>query len=434
MASTAVKALLGVAAAGVGGALLWSALPTVDDPAASGNPAAESGRGFSGPEPWRGQLTATDCPEPPDSGASFPLRGNWLATWDGVPNKRYFGRGQHLDAAQLTIQTNAEGGFVIHGPSWFRDGSGSAAERPDEISQINPIDLESPVGGVLETSLSYYSAPPSTLRLNAGSPDRIDGGWEIRDTDVEGDAIYGSVSWERARPVIDSVVITSEQEVAANVRVDSEASAEFCNSRVVHLSELPVATMTYGSSWGEIAALRANRPKFFVNVFGENLWGIHDVGFDYENTGIEAMDAERIFSDDGFRRVIGLRIRFNIWYDVQPGWYTVYLDDLAIPFQLDIPNFYPNVSLKYVNYDPVNDTERELEEIPLNQVFWVHATVENPERFDDTQPLVVHWRGTEFSAPAERMGDAEYRAGPFMASENLLPSTVARPNDPCHQN
>lgn len=431
------KKLAGIAAAGVGSAVLAIAVldgngdlneASLDDGAAQIDEDAN---------PWGDQMIASECPELPGKDGANLLQGNWLARWDGVPRKDYFIGGQHFDSAHLTVERDeAANRFMIYGSTWFRDGAASIDEVPEKAGRVNPIELEPPRGGALQTSFQFYSAPFSTLSVDSASPDQLAGTWEMRHPTDKEEKIYGNVTWDRAAPGIHRVLVASEQTVDAAARADTAGNSEFCGAKVLRTSEPLVAIMMYSKDdWSDgFNKLRANRPTFTIDVYGDNLWGDHEVSIDLDNTGIEAEAPRSIRSSERSSETIGLRIDINIWYGVQPGWYTLYIDDVAIPFKLDIPNFYPEVTLEYVNYDPTNDTERVLEDIPINQVFWVRATVENPERFDDTQPLVLTWRGEEFSAPAMKTSTNRYRAGPYMVSENLLPSTVAPANDPCKDN
>jgi len=376
---------------------------------------------------------ATECPALPDRSGDRWLAGNWSAVWSGVPEKKFFSRGQYFDTANLTIVAEDDGGLSISGPSWFRAGGPAGTAVPEDSAKVNTIPFESPSGNRIRTSLSFYSAPPSTLVANSASPDTLRGSWKIPDPDPDGRDFTGSVEWQRVRPDIRTIRVVSEHTVESPVAVADAPGDGWCGARLLTPAEPAKAVLTYDrDEWSdEFNRLRANRPQFSIELYGEDFWGTRWSGFDLENTGLEAMQPRYIRAEDDPGEIIGIRIRFNVWFGVQPGLYTLYVDDVAIPFELDIPNFYPDVSLRFVTYDPTNDTDRETDRLPVNQLFWVRASVTNPERFDDSQPLTLQWKGVEFSAVPRRISEGEYRAGPFYASDDLLPSTVVPPADPC---
>lgn len=374
---------------------------------------------------------AADCPEFDQSTPLAWLSGNWIATWEGVPNKRYFGAGQYFDTGHFVFDaSDSPGSIVVHGPSWFRGGSGDPKVLPERTSRINPIELKPRSPYYLETSFLFYSAPKSFMRLDPSSPDRISGSWEIRDRSTKRGKITGSVVWQRVRPEINRLVFRSEIDQDIEV-VDGFKGSDLCGIQLLNTSSIGVVTKTYSrDGWSrEYNWARGNRPRFYLEIYGENLWGAHRVWMDEEHTSIEAMQPKVIRSDDGSRKILGLQIRFNIWPGAEPGGYTVYFDDYAIPFELDIPNWTPEVTLSVVSYDDETNEEVSLEEVPVGQAFWVKADVKNPERFDDSEPIKVLWKGHEFSAPAQKVSDEKYRAGPFFVWEDVMPGTIVPPED-----
>ena len=143
-------------------------------------------------------------------------------------------------------------------------------------------------------------------------PDKFRGRWNYQDQ------YDGAEVWQRVRPEITNVTVGSD-----------DFNPRQRPGRV---------ELTYdGYWWGPTVDQRANRPNFNITIYGKNLWGRH-------NTRIEprSNSADLVTSDLELRccgglygpsaEVIGLGMEVLAWAGAVPGRKTLYIDDIAIPF------------------------------------------------------------------------------------------------------
>ena len=147
-------------------------------------------------------------------------------------------------------------------------------------------------------------------------PDEIRGRWNYQDQ-------YGGLEvWRRVRPEITRVTVGSDE---FNPR-----------QRPGHIE------MTYdGYWWGPTVDQRANRPSFSIHVYGNNLWGRKNIRIEprldsanYVNSDLEVRCCGGVHGPSS--EVVGLGMEVLAWAGVVPGRKTLYVDDIAIPFDFVI--------------------------------------------------------------------------------------------------
>lgn len=150
-------------------------------------------------------------------------------------------------------------------------------------------------------------------------PDELRGRWTYQD------AYGGAEVWRRVRPQVSRVVLSSD------VSVDFDPRKR--PGRV---------EKTYdGYWWGPTVTARANRPKFNITIYGNNLWGRHDIRIsprlDTDNLVLSDLElgcCGNVFGTG--REIVGLGMEVLAWAGAVPGRKILYVDDIAIPFDFII--------------------------------------------------------------------------------------------------
>jgi hypothetical protein len=146
-------------------------------------------------------------------------------------------------------------------------------------------------------------------------PDELRGRWHYQE------AYGGAEVWRRARPQVSRVVLSSD------VADDFDPGKR--PGRV---------EKTYdGYWWSSASDMRANRPSFHITFYGKNLWGHHDIRItpridtdDLVQSDLEVRCCGEVHGAG--RVVVGLRVEVLAWAGAVPGRKTLYVDDIAIPF------------------------------------------------------------------------------------------------------
>jgi len=153
----------------------------------------------------------------------------------------------------------------------------------------------------------------------------------------------GAETWTRVLPTINRVEFTA-------VDAGSEGASLETDS--------PIVTGTadddyYG--WGAGNRAPGTRPRFFVRIFGDNLWGFHlfDVK---EGDGLQTSNCFPINGETAAQNhgVIGLQCSVLLWPGVENGRKILRLDHLEIPFRLSV--------------DGLNEENKDLKLLVANSV------------------------------------------------------------------
>jgi hypothetical protein len=146
-------------------------------------------------------------------------------------------------------------------------------------------------------------------------PDELSGQWTYQDR-------YGGAEvWRRVHPEVTRVTLSSQ------------VADDFDPSQRPGRVEL-----TYdGYWWGPTSDMRANRPKFTVSIEGKNLWGRHNIRIEPRldsanllTSDLELLCCGRIHNPTA--EITGLGMEVLAWAGAVPGRKTLYVDDVAIPF------------------------------------------------------------------------------------------------------
>jgi hypothetical protein len=274
---------------------------------------------------------------------SVPLpEGNWFVEWQNAPVETE-------QRARVVITNGVEykclalkSGGCWHGfrrqpgADWFMNGL--AYYSSGEHSQIynNRLTVES--SGI---NMDYYKQ-----RLQINGENNLHGTWTGYHN---GEDISGQANWRRALPKINRAVFRFN----ANKRGEPE---RFIESQMSLGGQPTEVKMWYdGNWWGQGNNMRGNRPRFRVDIYGENLWGLHYQWID-RKTGLEL--AYPIFiCGDGTRTkawkyctngldVVGISYEVIIWHWVKPGMKTIYLDGTPITFDMKIIGLLDKVTIK----------------------------------------------------------------------------------------
>ena len=175
------------------------------------------------------------------------------------------------------------------------------------------------------------------LVRNLGT-DSPDGTWTSR---YNGKDIRGQSVWRRAVPRITRAVFhfNAGTRMAPDKRESATAPNEL--KAEVRLGYDPW-------DWGPSNNMRGNRPTFRVDIYGENLWGVHYPWID-PRTRLE-LDDNYYICGNGERNagwtaclgkaggVVGISYGVNIWNGVKPGTKMLFLDGVPVTFELVVPN------------------------------------------------------------------------------------------------
>ncbi len=139
----------------------------------------------------------------------------------------------------------------------------------------------------------------------------------------------GPETWVRMQPTVNRVDFYSVKAAKGTLPVSSAESGQV--GRVTGIYE------PGHYKWGPGNNAPGNRPRFYINIYGDNLWGFHifgiqsGIGFDPDNC--KYIKGSTKASNHG---VIGMRCPTLVWHGVSNGMKTLTLDNIRIPFFFDI--------------------------------------------------------------------------------------------------
>ncbi|HWP42565.1 MAG TPA: toxin glutamine deamidase domain-containing protein [Blastocatellia bacterium] len=287
--------------------------------------------------------SGTSVKEVNNTAVGQSLEGNWIIEWHNYPEDGQVTRLFAILKRQWEMKClEEEGGGCRHynvvsqtDKSWTlhftsdRQNWGEAYPQVDEWGNLN-------------YEWQDFQGRRSTLR--AVGPNDIRGSWSTPPENPN-ERKGGAELWRRVLPDIKRVIFkgVSFYDYSAQLTqyddpsstIESEATPGGTHGKVEG---------TYGSvkGWGPGNDMRGNRPKFKVQIYGENLWGHHliDVG--------GALDLEPLLEwrtyilKDGSKhgapsdptQVAGIEADVVIWPKARPGEKELRVDGVVFPFEL----------------------------------------------------------------------------------------------------
>lgn len=192
--------------------------------------------------------------------------------------------------------------------------AGNTFHRSFKINSSTSLDYEHAYGVVGD----WGANSKITFSGNKGI-----GKWRYRDED-------GVESWGRLLPTIDKVLFYPA------------ARSEFKGQRHSGISQngsIGEVTGVYDKWWwGPKNNAPGNRPVFYFDIYGKNLWGFHVIDMK-ESIGFGVPQCDRYLYKDHSEKlkdVVGLRCWAHIWPGVSNGTKTIRFDNHEIPFDLNI--------------------------------------------------------------------------------------------------
>ncbi len=264
------------------------------------------------PEVVRAHFASTD------TGPNLDLEGNWRITWDDAP----------ISSAFATLTKGGSWSCMPGGDGcWYAFSRDPSAPWLIDmyIPELTLFESEATIGPGRQFSAQYYY---QVLGHWGGTSRGV-----ATENTIVGQWSYGE---EGGREVWTRVPGTITAAAGSDGRVAPLGQA------VSVVTEYVDATYT----------MRGNRPEASLRVLGDQLWGVQrywipadsdiEIGrvwymcADWAETGEVYDGHEGCFSSGG---AVGLRFDLNIWPDAKPGWHYLYLNDVAIPFELEIQGY-----------------------------------------------------------------------------------------------
>ncbi len=288
-------------------------------------------------------------PGKPENAAAGPsLEGNWIIEWHNYPEG---GQTTRLYAVlkrqwEMTSVEEEGGGNRYYNVASQADGSWTLNYTSD-LENWGGTYPQVDERGSLEYEWGDFAGRRSTLR--ATGPNAMSGSWSTPHENPE-DRKTGAEVWRRVTPRISRIVFkgVSHYEYAPDFAPYDDPAAQ-TESVATPGGKPGRVEGTYGSGRGWSAGndMRGNRPKFKVEIYGENLWGHHliDVGGALD---LEPLPEWRTFIlEDGSThtapsnptRVAGIVADVVIWPEARPGEKELWVDGVAYPFELVFHGF-----------------------------------------------------------------------------------------------
>lgn len=291
------------------------------------------------------------------------LEGNWFFEWSNYPT----GDGKTRGAAVLRRQWKQERVEVIGGGGGggyfnrvYPFDSPLTLEYTTDFKNWGGLTLQRSQQGSLEIPWGSWDGHASELKLKGRDELRGLARWtylkSIGGNSYENVPLEGGEVWRRALPYIKRVVFkgVSFYDYSAQFTQYDDPSSTV-ESETTLGGRPGRVEGRYGSvkGWGPDNDMRGNRPKFKIQIYGENLWGHHliDLGgaVDLEPlpywTYIMKGGGRYSSLHNRLQEVEGIELEVVIWPKARPGRYAVRVDGISIPFDLVIKG-HPGASVK----------------------------------------------------------------------------------------
>ena len=255
------------------------------------------------PGPWEGnwEITYTDAPK---KGGTLKSYAAIARDWP-VPQDTAFEKGVGVGQsrpARTWIPVRDANSELVYSSTHDRNSTGN-------VGVIKPaadgsLKLKHPYG-----HLGHWGGE-SEVRL-AGA-DAVQGTWKY------GKDEGGRESWRRVRPRITKIEFSAREESNVNFGEPGRMTTKYS-----------------ADDWAG-----GNRPGFTVKIYGENLWGHHVVWVDAPGINASRFSPITVDPKEGLPlNVAGIRVDGLFWSSATPGRKILHVDDLQIPFDLEITGY-----------------------------------------------------------------------------------------------
>jgi hypothetical protein len=306
--------------------------------------------------------TENDNASKPKPTSQLPIKvpfpeGNWIVKWQNAPTEEQqnarFVLTKGVNYECLTTQSrdcwygfvrepNAD--WLIRGLAYY--SSGKRSQLPNHKITVGSSGINIKYG-------YYIFGQKSQLKLNGEN--NLRGTWTGHH---KGEDISGQVIWKRAIPKINRAVFRFTDKRGGQERIVESSMS---------MSSVPpteVAMQYDRDVWGQENNTRGNRPRFYVDIYGENLWGLHYQWID-RKTALEFSRPNYICGDGSRNRdwvyckndVVGVSYEVIIWSWIKNGMKTLYLDGIPIPFEMKIIGLSNKIT---INLSCANTTNGEI--------------------------------------------------------------------------
>lgn len=346
------------------------------------------------------KVTKVDLPPlalslpPTRRGASLGIgsgfEGNWSVEWDNSPDNE-----EKLGLFMLSKgwEYGCPGKescylhfFHVPGVHWKLDGTALSREAGSQKWERDATEPKLGRNG-FNIKHDYY------VLGYGGAVESVRG--EMDQTELHGEWHYGDNGgksvWRRVVPVVESYTF--------GVKTDDE----WQYFKGLPGGEVPRVEVPWNESrWGRGNDMRGNRPRFTVWIKGKNFWGLQYPWID-SRTGLEISNPWHICADgDGFRYgywypciekngadgAVGLGFELIIWPGVTPGPKTLYINGVAIPFDLVI-NDYPELPPEVDSVAALSRDGVPLENIRFDEPFELLAHLDRPAKPGEISALEI---------------------------------------------
>ena len=269
--------------------------------------------------------------------------GNWIVDWRNAPSE--------AATTAFLVLSNSPEFKCWQNPSgrgcWYRFGrpdmatwslggiaNNTQGSRPEIVHKVDKLEVEP---SLVKINYFPYVRNQGEVVRNLGT-DSPEGSWTSR---YNGKDMKGQSVWRRAVPKVTRAVFHFNP--GAKFRPVMQESATAPNERRAEVR------LQYDAwDWGPKNDMRGNRPGFRVDIYGENLWGVHYPWID-PRTRLE-LDDNYYICGNGERNkgwtacigqrggVVGISYDLNIWDGVKPGTKMLFLDGVPVTFELVVPS------------------------------------------------------------------------------------------------
>jgi len=286
------------------------------------------------------------------------IEGNWLVQWHDTPekgkvlqgalalNKRWSRRPITTESGQRYWVSTRDPESAWHAEGKIGDDYGGSYEGTPQASATGQI--------VTQHGYGFLGHWGGLSKLSQTGPDTLEGQWTYR---KQG----GAERWQRVTSRVTRVVFHSD-----------------ISDEVVYGQGVGRVEKSYNPDWwGPGNSMRGNRPTFWIQIYGQNLWGHHVLNF-RDAPDLELLDQRYIFQDGRTHsrlwhpeRTVGIQATVVIWPGFTPGRKVLLVDDMEIPFDFIPTGYYPAKTVQFMR--PKGEGFVQTNKLYLDEPFYVHV-------------------------------------------------------------
>lgn len=259
---------------------------------------------------------------------SGPFEGNWRVTWEDSDEPE----------GMVSIFREHKWDCLHEDDNWCQKRVAPDAPILLGGGQLNapygeqPAGTPSITGNRMEVDWNYYHLGQwgGESSLDRVSDNKLAGDWVYRD-------LTGRESWSRVQAKVQTVESIHQRADGTQLRERKPLG-------------WPV-TVTTKYMAGQSYDMRGNRPGAVIEIFGENLWGVHEYSLPRE-TDIELVSTYHICANGNTSRadpkrqscmsyggVTGIGFRLTFWSGSTPGVKHLTFDGQTIPFNVNMTDY-----------------------------------------------------------------------------------------------